>query len=84
MIHGRFRAQSGRKPRHLFTAAFDPMQPFVMPSTCRKIRYGKLARVHLISIIAAIGDFADLVILGRSCVARFVEEYLAGLRLRRP
>jgi hypothetical protein len=65
-------------------AAVDPERSFAKPGACIKMRRGKQTPMHLISIIAAIGDFTDLVILGRSCVARFVENYLAGLRLRRP
>jgi hypothetical protein len=33
------------------------------------MRCGKPAFMHLISIIVAIGDFTDLAIVGRSCVA---------------
>ena len=61
--------ESGRKPRHLFTAAFDPNRTFAKPGAFNVMRSGKLAPVHLISIIVATCDFTDLVILGRSCVA---------------
>jgi hypothetical protein len=34
---------------------------------------GKVTLMHLISINAAIVDFADITVVGRICVARFVE-----------